>query len=93
MTDKKLTFLNLIDKYFPKGHKLHKCFNRSNVKATYCTLTNMKDVWAYVTPKLFSKCATNLNDIVPVNKSIKDYLTDLTINSSGFDLDFTTFSL
>ena len=32
-------FLELIDKHFPKDHKLHKCFNRSNVKATYCTLT------------------------------------------------------
>ena len=36
-------FLNLIDKYFPKGHILHKCFNRNTVKATYCTLTNMKE--------------------------------------------------
>ena len=36
-------FLNLIDKHFPKGHKLHKCFNRNTIKATYCTLTNMKE--------------------------------------------------
>ena len=36
-------FLNLIDKHFPKGHKLNKCFNRNTVKATYCTLTNMKE--------------------------------------------------
>ena len=36
-------FLKLIDKHFPKGHKLHKCFNRNSVKATYCTLTNMKE--------------------------------------------------
>ena len=36
-------FLNLIDKYFPKGNKLYKCFNRSNMKATYCSLTNMKE--------------------------------------------------
>ena len=35
-------FLNLITKHFPKQHILHKCFNRSTVKATYCTLTNMK---------------------------------------------------
>ena len=26
-------FFNLIDKYFPKVHKLHKCFNRNTVKA------------------------------------------------------------
>ena len=36
-------FLQLIDKHFPKEHKLHKCFNRNTVKATYCTLTNMKE--------------------------------------------------
>ena len=36
-------FLSLIDKHFPKGHKLHKCFNRNTVKATYCTMSNMKD--------------------------------------------------
>ena len=35
-------FLKLIDKHFPKGHKLHKCFNRNTVKATYCTMSNMK---------------------------------------------------
>jgi hypothetical protein len=34
-------FLAMIDKHFPKGHKLHKCFNRNTVKATYCTLPNM----------------------------------------------------
>ena len=34
-------FLGMIDKHFPKGHKLHKCFNRNTVKATYCTLPNM----------------------------------------------------
>ena len=26
-------FFDLIDKYFLKGHKLHKCFNRNKVKA------------------------------------------------------------
>ena len=36
-------FLEMIDKHFPKGHKLHKCFNRNTVKATYCTLSNMMD--------------------------------------------------
>ena len=36
-------FLSLIDKHFPKSHRLHKCFNRNTVKATYGTLTNMKE--------------------------------------------------
>ena len=35
-------FLTLLDEQFPKSHKLFKCFNRNNMKATYCTLTNMK---------------------------------------------------
>ena len=35
-------FLNLIDKHFPRGHILFKCFNRNTVKATYCTLNNME---------------------------------------------------
>ena len=25
------------------GHKLNKCFNKNTVKATYCTLNNMKE--------------------------------------------------
>ena len=32
-------FLSMIDKHFPKGHKLHKCFNRNTVKATYCLVS------------------------------------------------------
>ena len=36
-------FLSLVSKHFPKGHKLNKCFNQNTVKATYCTLPNMKD--------------------------------------------------
>ena len=34
--------MKLIDKHFPRNHPLHKCFNRKTVKATYCTLKNMK---------------------------------------------------
>ena len=31
-------FLQLLDKHFPPGHKLHKIFNRNNVKVSYgCT--------------------------------------------------------
>ena len=53
-------FLNLIDKHFPKGHKLYKCFNRNTVKATYCTLTNMKEKIGIHNAKILStKNATN----------------------------------
>ena len=48
-------FLSLIDKHFPKGHKLHKCFNRNTVKATYCTLTNMKEKIGKHNTRILSK--------------------------------------
>ena len=48
-------FLSLIDKHFPKGHKLHKCFNRNTVKATYCTLSNMMDKISSHNAKILSK--------------------------------------
>ena len=34
-------FLNLINKHFPKNHKLHKVFNRNNVKVSYSCLPNI----------------------------------------------------
>ena len=48
-------FLSLIDKHFPKGHKLHKCFNRNTVKATYCTMSNMKEKIGNHNGKILSK--------------------------------------
>ena len=35
-------FLKLIDKHFPNGSMLHKYFNRSKIKVSYCTMPNMK---------------------------------------------------
>ena len=35
-------FLRLLDNHFPKGSKLHKYFNRSKIKVSYCTMPNMK---------------------------------------------------
>ena len=37
-------FLNLIDKHFPKRHKLHKIFNRNNVKVSYSCLPNVASI-------------------------------------------------
>ena len=34
------TFLRLIDKRFPKSHKLHKIFNKNNLKVSYSCPTN-----------------------------------------------------
>ena len=37
-------FLNLIDKHFPKGNKLHKLFNKNNVKVSYSCMNNMNAI-------------------------------------------------
>ena len=37
-------FLSLIDKHFPPHHKLHKLFNRNNVKISYSCLPNIKSI-------------------------------------------------
>ena len=37
-------FLSLIDKHFPPHHKLHKLFNRNNVKISYSFLANIKSI-------------------------------------------------
>ena len=36
-------FLKIVDKHFPKGSKLHKFFNRSKIKVSYCTMPNIKN--------------------------------------------------
>ena len=36
------TFLNILDKEFPKGNPLHKIFNRNTVKVSYSCMTNLK---------------------------------------------------
>ena len=35
-------FLNLLDKHFPGNHRLHKIFNRNNVKVSYSCTKSMK---------------------------------------------------
>ena len=35
-------FLSLIDKHFPKKHKLHRIFNRNNVKISYSCMPNIE---------------------------------------------------
>ena len=36
------TFLKILDEEFPKGHVLHKIFNRNTVKISYRCMTNLK---------------------------------------------------
>ena len=37
-------FLQLISRHFPKGHKLHKLFNRNNVKVSYSCMPNFGSI-------------------------------------------------
>ena len=37
-------FLKLIDTHFPKKHRLHKIFNRNNVKVSYSCLSNVRSI-------------------------------------------------
>ena len=34
-------FFNILDKYFPKHHHLHKVINRNTVKLSYCCMPNV----------------------------------------------------
>ena len=45
-------FLRLLDQNFPKHHRLHKIFNRNNVKVSYCTMPNS----THITRKFYTKC-------------------------------------
>ena len=36
--------LKILDKHFPKSHKLHKLFNRNNVKVSYSSLRNFVSI-------------------------------------------------
>ena len=40
----KSEFLQIFDKYFPKSHKLHKLFNRNNLKVSYRSLSNIASI-------------------------------------------------
>ena len=37
-------FLNLVSTHFPKGHKMHKLFNRNNVKISYSCMPNIASI-------------------------------------------------
>ena len=85
-------FLILIDKHFPKGHKLHKCFNRSNVKATYCTLTNMKDKIGKHNSKILNtkareepncNCRNKVNCPIPDNCNQSNVIYQANVHGDG----------
>ena len=48
-------FLKLLDKHFPKGHPLHKAFNRNTVKMSYRTTPNIKKIISSHNAKILNK--------------------------------------
>ena len=52
--------LNLMDKHFPPKHKLHKIFNRNNVKVSYSCTSNILMIIKGHNNKLMSKEKTTL---------------------------------
>ena len=64
------TLLCLIDKHFPKGHKLHKCFNRNSVEATYCTMSNMKQIVGKHNAKLLNSTSNDSPAVLHWSKKI-----------------------
>ena len=54
-------FLNLIDKHFPPNHRLHKIFNRNNVKISYSCTKNVKSIINNHNMKILSN-KTNENE-------------------------------
>ena len=39
------SFLTILDRHFLKSHKLHKIFNRNNVRISYCSLPNFASIF------------------------------------------------
>ena len=52
------SFLHLIDKHFPKSHKLHKIFNRNNLKVSYSCTSNMANIIKNHNRKILNECET-----------------------------------
>ena len=46
------TFLQLIDKHFPKSSRLHKIFNRNSIKISYSCMKNVKAIISTPTREL-----------------------------------------
>ena len=53
-------FLTLIEKHFPKDHKLRKCINRNCVKLSYSCTKNMKSIIQSHNKKITTNTQTNL---------------------------------
>ena len=71
-------FLKLLDKHFPRQHKLHKIFNKNTVKISYSCTKNIKSIITSHNKKVVhqnepcpneQKCNCIKKDLCPLNKS------------------------
>ena len=63
-------FIHIIEKNFPKGSKLHKIFNKNNVKISYSCMDNMERIIDAHNKKILQKttlAADNCNCKIPEN--------------------------
>ena len=70
------SFLCLIDKHFPKSHKLHKIFNRNNLKVSYSCTTNTANIIKSCNQKILNenneasdkkKCSCRSKNLCPLD--------------------------
>ena len=74
-------FLKLLDRHFPKGHKLHKLFNRNNVKVSYSCLPNIASIINSHNKKIISDyhpgnipdCNCRAKDSCPLSGKCRDH--------------------
>ena len=56
------SFLGLINKHFPKSNKLHKIFNRNNLKVSYSCTTNMANIIKSHNQKILNENSTTSSE-------------------------------
>lgn len=88
-------FLNIVDKNFPKKHRLHKLFNRNNLKVSYSCLPNIasvisshnKKVLADTTKTTTALCNCRNKQLCPLDGNCRDkhVIYKCTIKSSTND--------
>ena len=61
-TNVTMSFLHLIDKHFPKSHKLLKTFAKNNLKVSYSCTTNMANIIKNHNRKILNECDITNNE-------------------------------
>ena len=88
------SFLCLIDKHFPKSHKLHKIFNRNNLKVSYSCTTNMANIIKSHNQKILNenneasdkkKCNCRSKNLCPLDGACltKNIIYEATVTTSS----------